>query len=456
MITSYNSEIYLPPTAEELSALVVEKLQGLTGHRLQEIELSTQFLALGFFGGGPLKWLVMDLRPKSCGVFHLSSDQRPRHKPEKKPLVLFLNSHARDHRLVAVEHQAELGRVVDLHFQHPDGLHVRLVLIPSQINVTATLGKKSLSLHKPREIEAAAHQASHRTAAARSPDELTAQWLKLFALKTKAVPAASPSSPSSASSSSAEAASADEKAYQELVLKKRRAIAKVEDELLRKNSAPYRELGDFLVQNQTLKVPDSMRALLNLKKNLAENIGAAYSKAKELEHKQTRTEQRLQQLRAELVALEKNPGKAAGRSQASGGSGSGAGATKKSKASGAAAYRARTLRLTEDLEFQVGKSAKDNLALLRQSRSWDFWLHVKDQPSSHGILFRPKNKPVTDDQLRAAAVFMLQNLKAGAADQMKGEKVEFLVAECRHVRPIKGDKLGRVTHHNARTLSVRM
>ena len=35
-----------------------------------------------------------------------------------------------------------------------------------------------------------------------------------------------------------------------------------------------------------------------------------------------------------------------------------------------------------------------------------------------------------------------------------GGKFSVVMVECRHVKPLKGDKLGRVTYHNAREMLI--
>ena len=430
-----NSDSYVPPTSEEISGLVLSFAE-LEGARLQEIELSEDYFCLGFYSGGPLKWLVMDLRPKSCGLFLLRSEQRPPHRPQKKPLVLFLNSHARDHRLLGVSQVSELGRVVELGFQHPEALTLRMVLIPSQINVSVHAGAKNISLQKPRELRAATQSALSDGRVPRSSEQITAQWLGLRQLSRQK------DREGDAGSSLAV-----------LIEKKRKAIAKVQDELMRKSSAPYRELGAFLVQTQSLDVPEELRAYILPEESLSENIERAFARAKELEQKQVRTKERLDSLNRELMALNERIG--GQRENSSSPIREPEERVSSRRKPGAKeAYRARTLKLGDELEFQTGKSAKDNLALLRQSRAWDLWLHIKDQPGSHGILFRPKNKSISDEHLRAAAVFLLQS-SGPSAKKMGLERAEILVAECRFVRPIKGDKLGRVTYHSARTLLLK-
>ena len=45
-------------------------------------------------------------------------------------------------------------------------------------------------------------------------------------------------------------------------------------------------------------------------------------------------------------------------------------------------------------------------------------------------------------------------VKENFKDKLSGTKYAVVYVECRHVRPIKGDKLGRVTYHEGRELLI--
>ncbi|NJL25746.1 MAG: hypothetical protein HC902_11610 [Calothrix sp. SM1_5_4] len=52
--------------------------------------------------------------------------------------------------------------------------------------------------------------------------------------------------------------------------------------------------------------------------------------------------------------------------------------------------------------------------------------------------------------------WFVKNHLGNKYSQSAGERFHVLVAECRHVRPIKGDKLGRVTYRDERVLIYRI
>jgi predicted ribosome quality control (RQC) complex YloA/Tae2 family protein len=112
----------------------------------------------------------------------------------------------------------------------------------------------------------------------------------------------------------------------------------------------------------------------------------------------------------------------------------------------------RTLRINEELVAVAGRNATDNLKLLRKARAWDYWLHLQDRPGAHVILFRNKSTNVSDATLRQVIEWFVRLQLGAKFAKHAGEKMKFLVAECRHVRPIKGDKLGRVHYQDERVL----
>jgi predicted ribosome quality control (RQC) complex YloA/Tae2 family protein len=115
----------------------------------------------------------------------------------------------------------------------------------------------------------------------------------------------------------------------------------------------------------------------------------------------------------------------------------------------------KKLNLSDSEFVVVGKSAADNLQILRDAQPWDLWLHLKDLPSAHGIVRRHRGKPVTDEKLIVAIHYILKMTPKVARHLKAGDRVEGLVAECRYVSPLKGDHLGRVTVKESRTLAFK-
>ncbi|MBY0386123.1 DUF814 domain-containing protein, partial [bacterium] len=103
----------------------------------------------------------------------------------------------------------------------------------------------------------------------------------------------------------------------------------------------------------------------------------------------------------------------------------------------------------------IGKSAEDNLKILRKSKAWHLWLHIKDLPGSHGIIAFDKSVKVPLEIVREVALWVVeQSLSAKQRESWKGVKCDVIYCECRFVTPIRGDKLGRVTFKNEKAISI--
>lgn len=66
-------------------------------------------------------------------------------------------------------------------------------------------------------------------------------------------------------------------------------------------------------------------------------------------------------------------------------------------------------------KISIGKNERENIALLRDARAEDIWMHIRDIPSSHLIIHSAKNTQVKDDILRKAGEILVgfAKLKGG-------------------------------------------
>lgn len=427
----------------------IESLKPLYGFRFQEVQMSEQDLLIGLWGQGDLHWIFFDLEPRRPIVFLLPDPSPVKIKNRDKPLKLFLKAHGVGLTFIKAERKEHEGRILHFYFQSPKSpdefnCEVEARLFPKGCNVIVKSKGKTISLEKvkePLQLTADSKQSSvdgsrpavggsqttvSPATAHGSPSkgveiapelsEIFSQWLEQRRPKSKD----------------------NQQNTQKLIEKKQKAIAKVEEELQSKSESQYQELGEWLKANQTLKVPKHYVDLIDNKKSLSENMAEAFRKSKQAKEKIERTKERLEELKDELKKLERGEHKE----------------PKSQQKKKAPEYKGRLLKLEENLEARAGKSGADNLALLRQARAWDFWVHLKDLPGSHAILFRNKNQKVSDHEIRKVASWLVElSLKNFNKASSTGEKYEALVTECRFVRPIKGDKLGRVNYQNERVLS---
>lgn len=398
---------------------IIGSLRALIGARLQEVRASADDLVLGFYSAGEMLWLWIDLH--SIRPILLPWSELPLTLSQKKsPLILFLRAHFDGRVLQSVERDTEQGKVVRFHFSGEDTtMEVRL--IPHARNVLLNANGKKIAWQKPKPVEAYVEE---KAPLRRSLNELREEWFSVRG--------------------GGRAKQDPKQRLQSEITKKEKALAKVKDELARKQALPWRQIGDALKSQQSLDVRDEWEPFIDRRRKLSWNIETCYQKARENEAKITGTQQRIALLENEIIHLKAQlagnvplaPAPDQRRPQV----------LKEVGAQG------RTLRLTDEIHAVTGKNAADNLKLLRRAHAWDLWLHLRDEPSRHAILFRNKHTKISDKVLHEVSAWLVKTHFGAKYAQHAGEKVAVIVAECRHVRPIKGDKIGRVTYRDERIL----
>jgi predicted ribosome quality control (RQC) complex YloA/Tae2 family protein len=403
---------------------VVASLRPLVGARLQEVQTLGSDIALGFYTNQRLLWLWIDLNAIRPALLPWTDLPKPLSN-KKTPVHLFLKAHFRNRALLAVTRDEALGRVVRLQFSDGDQLEIRL--LPHGANFLAKAGDKSISWAKPGEMSGPVP--SPMPGKIRGLEDLREEWLQIRGQK----------------GSRKEMKSDPAQKMRGELERKRKGLAKVEEELQRKKDMPWREVGAWLKQNQSLDVPAQWNPFVDKRRKLSWNIEQAFNKAREVEGKVFGTEQRRALLLKDIERLEhdlaKPPGQMLLKAEKPAFQ-----PLRESQAEG------RTLRINEELIAVAGRNAADNLKLLRKARAWDFWIHIQDRPGAHVILFRNKSTSVSDAVLRQVMEWFVRMQLGAKLAKHGGEKWKFLVAECRHVRPIKGDKLGRVHYQDERVL----
>ena len=402
--------------------LVVDHLNSQTGTQLQDVVTGESEVGLKFHGNGQDLWLWVDLRPLSPAIYCL-----PRKwsvgAAKQKPLKLFLKAHVAGRRLLRAEFQIQLGRVIQLVFgPEADPATIQFRLFPHGQNVLVTANGKSMAWNKPKDLEEL-KEIHLPDEDARSVQEMAQQWM----------------GPRPGAGASAE----KEKAKKQKLKRLQRAINQLEQELSEDKAEQWRRVGEQLLQNQSLEVDGELQRLIDSSLGFQDNLTRAFDKAKKLKDKRPAQLQRLQNLKDELQQIQ--DGKVALPVKSSG---------KSSSLHAQAGSKGRQFQMEDGLVAYRGKSSRDNLVLLRKAKAWYYWVHIKDEPGSHMIIQRNKQQKVTDGQLIKAARWMLNEQFGLRAEDLRGQMFDILVAECRHVRPIKGDKVGRVNYTNERVLRV--
>lgn len=434
-----------PLNLNELAQIAVS-LQALVGAQLQECLQSATEAGLGFYHDRQMVWLWFDLSPQRPLILRFENNP-PIRKKVARPLTLFIKSRFVGRRLESVRADLTRGRVLIFAFHRAadektqDRLEIEAHLIPHAANLMAFDGRATVAELKPKDLPVQNFtEAPRAEVVVRDWDEIRDEWIQLQSSRTA-------KQPSAASTDAAQR----EKKYRKAIEKKRGALDRMAEELAQKTSGAHRALGDWLKTHATLDgVPSEWREWVDTEKSLAWNIENAFHRAKENERKAAGTRARIDLVKAELEALEKiGPEKFDLPSRG--------GASQKPTESllARADARGRRHQIAPDLDVYIGKSAADNLAILRRAQPFDLWLHLRDHPGSHAILRRTRGRNVTDAELQDAARWVIEQSLGLRARTMKGERFDVLIVECRYVRPIKGDKLGRVNYTNDRVMSLR-
>ncbi|MEN0057548.1 MAG: DUF814 domain-containing protein [Bdellovibrio sp.] len=413
-------------TQQELQQLVSYFAPILSGARLQEVVTNDRGLALELWKEQTY-WLILDVLPNTP-LFLVFAEECPFRKTRPtKPVGLFLNSHARNLHVHELRVEERWGRVMILVLgDGAERCELEIRLIPKQSNVLVRAHDKKISWEKPLDLSPPPQV--ENPPVPRSIEEIHREWLRQQ--NTSRRPALDP-------------VAQWEKQREKDLQKKRKALLDIQTQIASDQYETWYEVGQFLKGEGHLRVPEKWREYVNLKQSLSWNMEFCFSKAKQLLQKKEGARERLAALQQEIAKLES------------------ATYQEKKKDSGlvdlmkVASVRGRKLTLPSGALAYCGRSAADNLSLLRKAKAWDYWLHLKDYPGAHAIIHRQRDQLIPDEEIQEVAGWVARE-SLSAKSLPLGQRVDVVYVECRFVRPIKGDKLGRVTYHSEKTLSFTM
>ncbi len=429
-----------PLNAAELALYVDWINPQAVGAQLQDVYTDGEILVLEMYGRadsqadrqkGSTQLLLIDLRPAQPYFIFLSQKKVSFGKKSPKPVALFLASHGENLFLDRIEVFPEKGRVLGLTFRNQTmTCELEVVLIPHAVNVTVTAQDKTISWSKPKVIpegHSGPLEATDRDWQVFAEDYLKWRW----------------STPIQGGTNSREK---EKLSGERAIEKKKIALQKIRVSLDPATEEKWRAFGDSLKMSKT--APPEFADLWDVRLNLRDNRERAFKKAKDLAVKRSGTEARIQVLEKEIAEIERRLSQPASEaSEEKAATAIGTQILRKTESKG------RSFNLKSGAQAVVGRSAKDNLALLRQARAWDLWIHLKDEPSAHAIIFRNKNQSIYREEITEVSQWILQQ-SSGKKIRLEGTKVDVVVVECRFVRPIKGDRLGRVTYHSPTVHSI--
>lgn len=439
------------PSFFELKTLVEILSEEFIGAQLQEVNATEDGIVLTMyrFQQSPrTKFLVFDLDKPFPFLGFFEQHPWPGRK-KSKPSGLFLNAHAKNFFLQKIEIVERLGRVVEFVFVKDSAqTRVQFRVIPKQANLVVEskdekVKTKTISWYPVQELTESDH---HTTGGAeedqRSIPFMMKQWFERRSLMSRNART------QQGAASSLSPYEKWQKQKEKDVVKKTNALIGIQKQIDLYYSEPWSQVGEHLKSQGFKNLPPEWSVYVSFDRSVSENMQNAFEKAKNAKAKIKGALERKQFVQEEITTLqdvsEKRFESEMKRLR-----------DKKNNAP-VRAIEGRVRKLTvneQNIICYMGKSAQDNLDLLRKAKAWDYWMHLKDYPGAHAIIHRQKDQNISDQDLIKCAKWLVKE-GLGEKKIQLGGRFYVVMAECRHVRPIKGDKLGRVTYHEGREFLI--
>ncbi|MES2801815.1 MAG: NFACT RNA binding domain-containing protein [Bdellovibrionota bacterium] len=431
------------PSFSEFQTIIQFLHDELIGSQLQEVISTEDGLVFGFYRfvhEPKAVWLVLDLDTQFpfVGLY----PQNPWLKIKKtKPVALFLNSHFKNTHLKDVQVLENFGRVAEFDFSLPDKkLVLQVRLIPKQPNVIVTADEKSVSWDKPRDLVVATIDENFESEN-RSIPFLFKQW---FERRAKAK--VNESNVNSGQSPYEKWMQQRKKDLQ----KKQKALLQIDEQKMTLLKVPWVDIGNYLKTYGFKDLPLEWSPYVDFKQKASFSIEKAFEKSKQVAHKILGADERKKQIALEIeLAMDVSEKRFQQHLSELAVKQAKQGLRKATEGS----FRKLNIEGESPVSVLMGKNAGENLKLLRQAKAWDLWIHLKDYPSAYAILQKPKDKNVSDQVLIQASQWLVKE-SIKNKKHMDGAKLFVVIVECRHVKPIKGDKIGRVTYHHPREMLI--
>lgn len=376
----------------------------LKGAEFQSVLGTIDVITLKLWDNGPV-WITFNLTVNTPFVLAFEKENQldPKFlkKALKKPLNIFLTTHFKGEKISEIKLLKSFGRVLRFYFGEGDDKYLEFRAYPGGLNLGAISNGKSVYYSKPAELEEKADD--YVPEFVRTPSVLIDEGVSF--LEGRVI--------------KGDSNNADEKI--------KTAKLKIEKALIFLKSDGYKVFSEKLQNGESLD--EDLKELYNNSKTDQENIIWGFEQQKLKDVKIERLEKRLAELvqkdaqRRNLKAIkgDVNNKKAASSLQAT-----------------------RFLQISEKLRAYCGKSAKENIGLLRKAKSWHIWMHLKDYPSGHLILEMPKNYEATEEDLKKCGLFLFKVAAPRKLHATSNVKFEVIFTESKFVNPLKGAKLGLV------------
>lgn len=352
-------------------------------------------------------YLFFDLSATAPLVFWLTDEIKL--KKKTTPLTLFLKKYFTDSILQDVRLINGEGRILHFYFFSKEfgSLELEARLYPHGQNLIAKTGEKSIAFNKPKNI---VHEEIEISPVSNIDEIMRLKWEEYQSIRKPKTNKIDPK------------------------IKTVELIARLEKDLENYPHFPYREIAEKIKGQQGFQGIDP--DLIDTELSWFEVVKLLIEKDKKQIHKKQALKERIESLKKDLSEGRVVDAKATNDLFSGGGA------------------KGRVKVLPDGRRAYVGKSAKDNMALLRSAKAWYLWMHVRDYPSGHLILQQNKGQAISEDDLKDLAIFLVK--ESGFAKSLRsGDMFDVQYAECRYIKPIKGDKMGRVYVQKEKVLRVR-
>lgn len=378
---------------QEIRSLVLEAGE-LVGAQLQEIRSSVDQLALGFWHKQSRIWLLIGMKP-SIPYIVVLFDKILKIKKKEKPVALFLKAHAINKRLKKIyllgdEKTTEENKRGDRQvFIDLWNVQIKVILVPHRHNIFVIKGDKSISWNQPKVLST--NKIYYKSEKCRSPDQIREEIFKTSVVKKKK-----------------EKISPKEK----LIDVKRKL-----QERYSSSKNEWKKISLWLKENWSLDVPEVWKEYIDRNLSIEENFKICVDKAKRETEKKKKLLTRIKEIERDLTLAPQNT-----------------------------PLKKGLYFEHKDLRIFIGKNAKENLKLLRQAKSWHYWLHLRDFPGAHGIIACGRNRLLTADEIKLFSQPLFRATFRSRKNRIYGEHFDVIVAQVKYVKPIKNDKHGRVVY----------
>ncbi|MBL7542894.1 MAG: hypothetical protein JNL11_03715 [Bdellovibrionaceae bacterium] len=412
----------------------VEKIRAaIVGAQLQDFLIQGTDLLLQFYAR---KSRVLRLSFKTPPVLFFEDENFKLEKTKDRiPLTLFLAKHFLRKSVLEVRYKKDWGRRFEIHLHNDEGgvLWMEVVMVPGYQNVGLFIREnhkeKKVYWNKPKELSVSTGESKVEVSDFRSLEGLRDEWYEQWRKNPS----------NDAGENVADTWKLD---IRKKIQKKTNAIEKIKQQSIENDATVNRlyRIGEFAKYKAMGELDKNDQDWLN---GIAKDMDreSIFKKAKALAAKSEGIGGRLQVLQDEILALENTLKGERPELQ------------HKISIAGSADIATRKLEVGVGFSLYMGKNARDNVQLLKSSQPWELWFHLKDYPSAYAITRKNKTTAVEHVHLmKMASWFAKECFKNNKEKAPK--HIDVIYTECRYVKLLKGDKLGRVTYANIKNLRV--